>query len=227
MTSRQPQPRLHPGVRWAVACGLGLVALTACGTQNSTNTLIGAGDEPLPALVTNPPSSIPAEAAPSVDGLDRRNWPVTAVAVPRGQVEVQPNYSENLNLASGAVRDGAAYPTAATALDGRSDGLSMLAEAGAQPFWSAGWVMVGGPIRMAIGEPPWAVRRNPSPGFALDDPRMSAGQPAMWHWVSKDHATGASAPLMPARATAVGITRGIAPRSTVVPTPVPARAEPR
>lgn len=207
-------------------CSLAVAALAACGTQNSTNTLIGAGDEPLPALVANPPSSIPAEAAPSVDGLDRRNWPVTAVAVPRGQVEVQPSYSENLNLASGAARDSGGYPTAATALDGRSDGLSMLAEAGAQPFWSAGWVMVGGPIRMAIGEPPWTVQRNPTPDFTLDDPQMSAGQPSMWHWVSKDPGTGASRPLEPTRTTAVGITRGIAPRSIVSPTPVPARAEP-
>lgn len=220
--------RLHRrrAARASLACGLGVVALAACGTQNSTNTLIGAGDGPLPALVANPPSSIPPEAAPSVDGLDRRNWPVTAVAVPRGQVEVQPSYSENLNLASGAARDSGGYPTAATALDGTSDGLSVLAEAGAQPFWSAGWVMVGGPIRMAIGEPPWTVQRNPKLDFALDDPRMSAGQPAMWHWVSKDPATGASRPLEPARTTAVGITRGIAPRSTVSPTPVPARAEP-
>lgn len=206
--------------------GVSTVTLASCGTQNSTNTLIGAGEEPLPGLVANPPSSIPAEASPSVDGLDRRNWPVTSVAVPRGQVEVQPSYSENLNLASGAARDGGTYPTAATALDGRSDGISMLAEAGAQPFWSAGWVMVGGPIRMAIGEPPWTVQRNPRPDFALDDPRMSEGQPAMWHWVSRDPETGASVPLMPARATAVGVTRGIAPRVPVAPTPVPPRAEP-
>lgn len=218
--------RLRLAARSAVTCGLGAVAITACGTQNSTNTLIGAGDEPLPALVASPPSSIPAEAVPSVDGLDRRNWPVTALTVPRGQVQVQPNYSENLNFASGAARDSGGYPTATTALDGRSDGLSMLAEAGAQPIWSAGWVMVGGPIRMAIGEPPWAVRRNPKPDFALDDPRMSEGQSSMWHWVSKDPATGASRPLEPGRTTAVGITRGIAPRSTVSPTPVPPRAEP-
>lgn len=210
----------------AVVLGLSGIALAACGTQNSTDTLIGAGDEPLPALVANPPSSIPAEASPSVNGLDRRNWPVTAVPVPRGQVEVQPSYSENLTFASGAARDAGAYPTAATALDGRSDGVSLLAEAGAQPFWSAGWVMVGGPIRMAIGEPPWTVQRNPKSDFALDDPRMGAGRDAMWHWVSKDPATGASVPLMPARTTAVGVTRGIAPRSAVSPTPVPARAEP-
>jgi hypothetical protein len=209
-----------------MACGLSVVAIAACGTQNSTNTLIGAGDEPLPALVANPPSSIPAEATPSVDGLDRRNWPATSVAVPRGQVEVQPSYSENLNLASGTARDSRAYPTTATALDGRSDGVSLLAEAGAQPFWSAGWVMVGGPIRMAIGEPPWAVQRNPMPDFALDDPQMSGGRPSMWHWVSKDPSTGASVPLMPARTTAVGVTRGMAPRSTVSPTAVPARTEP-
>ena len=210
----------------SAACGLVLLAAVGCGTQNSTNTLIGADEEPLPALASNPPSSIPAEATPSIEGLDRRNWPVTPVAVPRGQVQVQPSYSENLNLATGSARDGGAYPTASTALDGRSDGVSVLAEAGAQPVWSAGWVMVGGPIRMAIGEPPWSVQRNPTSDFALEDPKMTAGQPALWHWVSKDSGAGASMPLMPARATAVGITRGMAPRSTVMPTPVPARAEP-
>lgn len=210
----------------SAACGAGLLAAIGCGTQNSTNTLIGADEAPLPALVANPPSSIPAEATPSVEGLDRRNWPVTAVAVPRGQVQVQPSYSENLNLASGSARDGGTYPTAATALEGRSDGVSVLAEAGAQPFWSAGWVMVGGPIRMAIGEPPWTVQRDPASDFALADPRMSAGQPALWHWVSKDPGLSASQPIMPDRPAAVGITRGMAPRATVMPTPVPARAEP-
>lgn len=226
MTARHPSLHPRPGTRCALACGLGLAALAACGTQNSTNTLIGAGDEPLPGLVAQPPSSIPAEAVPSVDGLDRRNWPVTAMTVPRGQVEVQPSYSENLTFASGAARDRGSYPTAATALEGRSEGISLLAEAGAQPFWSAGWVMVGGPMRMAIGELPWTVQRNPRPDFALDDPRMSAGQRSMWDWVSRDPASGASVPLVPARTTAVGITRGIAPRPTVSPTPVPARAEP-
>lgn len=203
-----------------------LVALVACGTQNSTNTITGAGDAPLPALVANPRSSIPPQDAPSVSGLDRRAWPVTTVDVPRGQVEVQPTYSENLNLASGTARDGGGYPTAATALDGRSDGLSMLAEAGAQPFWSAGWVMVGGPIRMAIGDPPWAVRRSPASDFALDDPRMSAAHDAMWMWVETDPAARASVPLMPGRAASIGITRGIAPRAPVPHTPVSSRAEP-
>lgn len=212
----------------ALAAVIALAAplLGACGTQNSTNTLIGAGEEPLPALVPNPPSSVPAEAAASVDGLDRRNWPITTVAVPRGQVEVQPNYSENLVLASGALRDAGAYPTTSSALDGRSDGLSLLAEAGAQPFWSGGWVMVGGPIRMAIGEPPWTMQRNPRSDFALDDPRMGEGRDAMWHWVSRDPATGASVPMVPARATAVGITRGMSPRATVAPTAEASRPEP-
>jgi hypothetical protein len=205
---------------------LAALSLVACGTQNSTNTLIGAGDEPLPALVANPPSSIPAEATASVDGLDRRNWPVTTVDVPRGQVQVQPDYSENLIFASGAARDSGAFPTTATALDGRSDGISLLAEAGAQPFWSAGWVMVGGPLRMAIGEPPWTVQRNPRSDFALDDPRMGEGREAMWQWVSRDPATGASVPMAPARATAVGITRGMIPRATVAPTAEPPRSEP-
>ena len=209
-----------------VAGAAGLIAAIGCGTQNSTNTLAGADEAPLPALAAQPPSSIPAEAMPSVEGLDRRNWPITTVAVPRGQVQVQPSYSENLNLATGSARDGGAYPTASTALEGRSDGVSVLAEAGAQPFWSAGWVMVGGPIRMAIGEPPWSVQRNPTSDFALASPAMTAGQPALWHWVSQDAGTGASMPLMPGRATAVGITRGMAPRSTVMPTPVPPRAEP-
>ncbi len=210
----------------ATLAALAVPLLGACGTQNSTNTLIGAGDEPLPALVANPPSSIPAEATASVEGLDRRNWPVTTVDVPRGQVQVQPDYSENLIFASGAARDSGAFPTTTTALDGRSDGLSLLAEAGAQPFWSAGWVMVGGPIRMAIGEPPWTVQRDPRSDFALDDPRMGEGREAMWQWVSRDPATGASMPMLPARATAVGITRGMSPRAAVAPTAEPSRSEP-
>jgi hypothetical protein len=224
--------RLHPhalrtthGRHLAALCAAS-AAMWGCGTQNATNTLIGAGDAPLPALVAHPPSSIPSEASPSVDGLDRRNWPVTAVQVPRGQVEVQPTYSENLLLASGTSRDGGAYPTTASSLDGRSDGVAVLAEAGAQPIWSAGWIMVGGPVRMMLGEPPWTVQRDPRSDFALDDPAIAQGQPSMWHWVSKDPATGASSPMMPARTTAVGDMRAIAPRGPVSPTPVPARVEP-
>jgi hypothetical protein len=225
MNTREPSP-FRPACCAAGACAVALAALCACGSQNSTNTLIGAGDQPLPGLAANPPSSIPAQASPSIAGLDRRNWPVTAVEVPRGQVEVQPTYSENLYLAQGSSRDLGSYPTPATALEGRSDGLSLLAEAGAQPVWSAGWVMVGGPIRMAIGEPPWSVQRNPRSDFALDNPRMARERSTMWDWVSADAATGASAPMMPLGAPAVGITRDVAPRAPISHTPVPARAEP-
>jgi hypothetical protein len=221
-----PSPNHVRTASLATLAAIAAPLLGACGTQNSTNTLIGAGEEPLPALAANPPSSIPAEATTSVDGLDRRNWPITTVDVPRGQVQVQPSYSENLIMASGASRDAGGYPTTSTALEGRSDGLSVLAEAGAQPFWSAGWVMVGGPIRMAIGEPPWAVQRNPRSDFALDDPRMGEGRDAMWHWVSRDPARGASLPMVPARHAAVGITRGMSPRAAIAPTAEPPRSEP-
>jgi hypothetical protein len=86
--------------------------------------------------------------------------------------------------------------------------------------------MVGGPIRMAIGEPPWTVQRDPRSDFALDDPRMGEGREAMWQWVARDPATGASTPMVPARTTAVGITRGMSPRPAVAPTAEPPRSEP-
>lgn len=226
MTAERPRAIHTPirarGVVACVACAI----LAGCGTQNATNTLIGADDAPLPALVAQPPSSIPAEARPSVDGLDRRSWPVTAVVVPRGQVQVQPNYSENLLLSSGAARDGGTYPTTASALDGRSDGISVLAEAGAQPAWSAGWIMVGGPVRMMLGQPPWAVERDPKPDFALDDPRISQGQPSMWHWVSADPASPTAARTRATGAAAVGITREPAQRPPVTKSTVPGRVEP-
>jgi len=81
-------------------------------------------------------------------------------------------------------------------------------------------------IRLAIGEPPWAVQPNPRSDFALDDPRMGEGRNAMWDWAARDPATRASVPMTPTRSTAVGITRGMTPRATVAPTAEPSRAEP-
>lgn len=224
MASTRLTPRHVRLARASLACvGVASVAgLGACGTQNATNTLSGAGDDPLPALVPNPPTSLPSQPAPSVTGLDRRNWPMTRVEVARGQVEVQPTYSENLSLSKGTARDTGSYPTTATALDGRSDGGSVLAEAAAQPGWTAGLVMVGGPIRMVLGQPPWTVERDPAADFAMQPDSMSSGNQRMWEWVNAPSAS--SAPL-PTQAS-VGVIRERPAVRPMTPAPPAGRAEP-
>lgn len=80
-----------------------LLLIVGCtGNLNQVNGVMGTSPDSLPALVANPPSSIRQVEKPSLQGLDRRNWEVVMVPVPRGQVEVQPTYVDNLDLATGS-----------------------------------------------------------------------------------------------------------------------------
>lgn len=133
--------------------------------MNNTNTLIGAGENPLPALVSQSPSVIEVSQQPSVTGLDRSNWSLVTILVPRGQVETRTNYLTSLHLATGVARDTGAYPTIATALEGTSTSDSLFVEAVVQPFWVP-VMLVAAPVQRFSGAVP-ADTRGPTANFQL------------------------------------------------------------
>lgn len=146
-------------VRGIVSAG---ALLLVSGCRNDTNTLIGAGENPLSALVSDSvsvtdPAQDPLAAMPSLTGLDRSHWPLLTVAVPRGQVETNANYFESLHLATGVARDTGCYPTYATALEGISTNDSLLIEAIVQPVWVP-VMLIAAPIRRYSGEKPFDAR---------------------------------------------------------------------
>ena len=151
----------HARLRRAIgasACAAAAAVAVSCGTQNSTNTIAGA--PPLPALVPDPPSSVPAQPAPSVTGLDRRNWPVTAVEVPRGQVEVQPTYYKRFDGSPDDPRARGDYPTIATALNTGGGRPTAVQDGFVAPASGILWlVAVPGQI---IVLPPWTIERQPT-----------------------------------------------------------------
>lgn len=160
-----------------------LAGLPACTPMNESNGLIGAEPNALPDLDGHAPA-IDAEAryadgTPTLQGLDRRHWPTVVLLMPSGQVEHQPYYFESLHLASGPARNEKLAPTTETVLEGSSDGGSLLLEAAAAPFVTAGELVIL-PVR-AIIDPPWSVHRSPA---ALPE-AASASAPVDWRWVER------------------------------------------
>ncbi len=145
------------------AAALTLMAVSGC--MNDTNTLIGAGENPLPALVSQSPSVTESPQQPSVTGLDRNNWPLVTIAVPRGQVETRTNYLTSLHLSKGVARDTGEYPTTASALEGRSTNDSLFVEALIQPFWVP-VMLVAAPVQRFSGAVP-AETHGPTANFQL------------------------------------------------------------
>ena len=149
-----------------------------CDSLNARDDLIGAELGALPDLRGDSSAMQPASGgAPTVQGLDRRHWPVVVLRNAPGQVEHQPTYFEPVPVASGPARNTSEPPTTATVLQGASDGGSLLAEAGLAPFIFAGELVIL-PIR-AIGDPPWAVHRSPK---ALT-PSDAETAHVDWRWV--------------------------------------------
>jgi len=160
---------------------------TGCtGHLNQSNGLDGVGAGALPALQSSTQTSL-ADPSPSLTSLDRRNWHLMLVAVPRGQVQVQPTYAEDPTIVHGTALVDGIYPTASTALDGPSDGGQVFAEGAAQPFWPV-VLFLAAPVRMVGGNPPGSVHQQPRAGFHLI-PVTADGQPvwdrATWEWVER------------------------------------------
>lgn len=169
---------------WTV-CGMG----GCTGHLNQSNGIDGIGAGALPALQVSPQTSL-ADSTPSVTGLDRRNWHLMMVAVPRGQVQVQPTYAEDPTIVHGPARVDGSFPTTSTALDGPSNGSHLIMEGAVQPFWPT-VLFFAAPIRMASGETPGTTLQQPRAGFHLV-PTTSDGQPVWdrgtWAWVERSAA---------------------------------------
>ncbi len=160
-----------------------LLLIVGCtGNLNQVNGVMGTSPDSLPALVTNPPSSIYQIEEPTVLGLDRRNWEVVTVPVPRGQVEVQPTYAENLDLATGVARDTGTYPTISTALEGNSTTSSVVFDGIIEPFWPVA-LFIAAPVRMVGGEWPLQTKREPKAKFELVPANESPSHGVNWEWV--------------------------------------------
>lgn len=177
-----------------IGAAAALVAGGCTGSLNQQNGLIGVSGGGLPDLAGARAavasgaaagdgagagaSAAAGDAAGSpLTGLDRRAWPVVVVEVPAGQVEHQPVYFEPIVLANGTARTKDDAPTAATVLQGPSDGGSLLAEAAAAPFIFAGELVIS-PVRMIL-QPPWTTIRAPASHPAQAMPASST----MWRWV--------------------------------------------
>lgn len=169
-----------------ISCTSILVIVGCTGNLNQVDGVMGTAPESFPALVTNPASSILQVEKPSVNGLDRRNWEVVTVLVPRGQVEVQPTYAENLDLATGVDRDKGTYPTTTTALQGESTSTSIVFEGIIEPFWPVA-LFIAAPVRMVGGEWPLQTKREPKAKFELvpasDLNPNSVNSDPNWAWV--------------------------------------------
>ncbi|MDA0214234.1 MAG: hypothetical protein O2875_02600 [Planctomycetota bacterium] len=170
-----------------IISGTFMLLLVGCtGNLNQVDGVMGTTPDSIPALVANPPSSIYQIEEPSLQGLDRRNWEVVKVAVPRGQVEVQPTYAENLNLATGVARDNGTYPTIKTALQGNSTSDSIVFEGIIEPFWPVA-LFVAAPVRMVGGEWPLQTKREPKANFELvpsiDSNANGVNSDPNWAWV--------------------------------------------
>ncbi|GDY06381.1 hypothetical protein LBMAG51_11680 [Phycisphaerae bacterium] len=164
-----------------------LLLIVGCtGNLNQVDGVMGTSPDSLPALVANPPSSIYQIEEPTVLSLDRRNWEVVKVPVPRGQVEVQPTYAENLELATGVDRDNGTYPTIQTALQGNSTSTSVVFEGIIEPFWPVA-LFIAAPVRMVGGEWPLQTKREPKAKFELvpasDSNTSGAKSDPNWAWV--------------------------------------------
>lgn len=181
-------------MRSDVTRGFG-VLLSACaawcmgactGHLNQSNGIDGIGTGALPALQSSTQTSL-ADPTPSVTSLDRRNWQLMMVAIPRGQVQVQPTYAEDPTIVRGPARVDGIYPTRSTALDGPSNGGQLFIEGAVQPLWPT-VLFVAAPVRMATGDPPGATHQQPRAGFHLV-PVTADGQPvwdrATWKWVER------------------------------------------
>ena len=181
-----PLFRLKP----ALLAALVAPALSAC--LNDTDTITGAGPDPLPDLSPAAAAGPPTRSAgPSVTGLDRRNWSVVTIAAPRGQVEHQPTYADPLVLNGGPARNGETFPNASDAMQLGSDP----GDAAREGVLEAGWpavLLVLSPVRMVTGEPPWLTVRAPEQASGVMPTSQVRGAPGLWMWVSSDAPAGAT-----------------------------------
>ena len=164
---------------FAVAAVTGLLVGHGCGKPfNEQIDLVGT--EPLPALSVDADGE-PLSGSPSLQGFDRRHWPLVTVQVPTSQTAHYRTYAPNLHLRSS---DGGPwdqrFPTAAAALDDGAGCGADLASGLVEPLWAFG-VLAWAPIDMVILQRwPWHGVRSPAEPYDRVPP---GGETDLGPWV--------------------------------------------
>jgi hypothetical protein len=157
----------------------GLLLLTACGKPfNEQIDLVGP--DPLPALSLDGRGE-PVSETPSLQGFDRRHWPMVTVPVPMSQTAHYRTYVHTLHLqdtTEGGPWD-ERYPMAVSALDDEADPGSDLLDAAVEPFWAAG-LLVWAPIDMVLLRLPWQGVRSPDEPYDRVPPATAT---ELWPWI--------------------------------------------
>lgn len=189
----------HDRFRWtapaALATTTSLAALLALssgctGSLNASNELLDA--EPLPALAPSPDAP-PPDDAPSINGLDRRNWQLTTMSVPRGQVEHQPTYWAEALPDRTLPRQRGEFPMGGDVLDGSGDPGAQVVEAGTNLVWTPIELPLAPVEMVAKNRWPWTTLRN-HPDYQRV-PSSTSRDP--WIWITPPTSAGA-APATPA-----------------------------
>jgi len=160
-----------------VAPAAGLLIPAGCSKPfNEQIDLVGT--EPLPALsVDDDPE--PLSEAPSLQGFNRRHWPLVTVQVPTTQTAHYRTYVTNLHLQSDGGPWDERFPTAVAALDDGADSGADVADGVVEPFWAAG-LLLWAPIDMILLNCPWNGVRSPDEPY---DRMPPGGELDLWPWI--------------------------------------------
>ncbi|MHC4347033.1 MAG: hypothetical protein ACYS15_00640 [Planctomycetota bacterium] len=155
-----------------------LTLLPGCGKPfNEQIDLVGK--DPLPALSLNADAE-PLSGSASLQGWDRRHWPLVKVQVPTTQTAHYRTYVHNLHLQSDGGPWEERFPTAVGALDDGADGGGDVLDAVVEPAWAA-VLLVWAPIDMVILQRwPWNGVRSPDEPYDRVPP---ATELDLWPWI--------------------------------------------
>jgi hypothetical protein len=161
-----------------VVAATGLLAQSGCGKPfNEQIDMVGT--EPLPALSLKADPE-PLSDSPSLQGFDRRHWPLVTVQVPTRQTAHYRTYVSNLHLQSDGGPWNERFPTAVAALDDGADSGADVVDGAVDPVWAIG-LLAWAPIDMVIlWHWPWNGVRSPDEPYE----RVPAGgEVDLWPWI--------------------------------------------
>jgi hypothetical protein len=161
-----------------VAPAAGLLIQAGCSKPfNEQIDLVGV--KPLSALSLDADPE-PLSATPSLQGFDRRHWPLVTVQVPTSQTAHYRTYVANLHLQSDGGPWDERFPTAVAALDDGADSGADVADGVVDPFWAIG-LLAWAPIEMVILQHwPWNGVRSPDEPYDRIPP---GAETDVWPWI--------------------------------------------